>query len=299
MNTYQPEKHCSDGGFRLIGLPLLFGSLFVAAAGLGWLASFIGQWFYLIFLFPFGIAVSLVIVGAKIGQWTHLRNGVIAGVAGTFAGVVSITSMHYFDSVRFFDNPDVKQVFAALPPEMRPDTFPQYMDMMATQGVSIGRGGGGLNLGYVGSWIYWGVEMLLVTGMTFFALIGGAQEPYCSSCERWKVYRLLGTLQEKRGGLAKECVEGGDLPGLLNFVPASADGDLWLSVAECPVGGASCPLTVKLESVTVNAKKEVEKKELLEMTYPGEAIADLEALFVPVVEVVEPAKPTKKPIDDY
>ena len=296
MNTYQPEKHRSDGGFRLAGLPLLFGTLFVAAAGLGWLASFIGQWFYLIFLFPLVIAVSLVIVGAKIGQWTHLRNGFIAGIAGLFAGVVSITSMHYFDSVRYFDTPEVKQKFAALPPETRPSTFPRYMDLMAIQGVGIGKDG--LNLGYFGSWIYWGVEMLLVAGFTFYALIGGTQEPYCSSCERWKVYRELGTLRQK-GDRAKECLESGDLPGLLKLEPSPTGGDLVLSVGECPVGGGDCPITVKLESVTINAKKEVEKKELLEMTYPGEAIADLEALFVPVVEVVEPAKPTKKAIDDY
>ena len=123
-------------------------------------------------------------------------------------------------------------------------------------------------------------------------------EPYCSRCEKWKVYRALGTLQEKRDGQAKECITSGDLPGLLKFEPALEGGDLILSVAECPSGG-DCPLTVKLESVTINAKKEVEKKELLEMTYPGEALEDLEALFVPVVEVVEPAKPTKKAIDDY
>ena len=299
MNTYQPEPHASDGGFRIVGLPLLFGALFVAAAGLGWLASFIGQWFYLIFLFPFGIAVLLVIVGAKIGHWTHLRNGFIAGVAGLFAGVVSITAMHYFDSVRFYDNPEVKQVLAKMPPDARPEGFPPYMDLMATQGVSIGKGGNnGLNLGYVGSWIYWGVEMLLVAGMTFFALIGGTQEPYCSTCEKWKVYRELGTLQEK-GGRAQQCVEAGDLPRLLEHKPGSDEGDLILSVAECPVGGANCPITVKLESVTVNAKKEAEKKELLERTYPGEAVADLEELFVPTVEAVEEVKPRKRADDDY
>ena len=302
MNTYRPETHTSDGGFRLMGLPLLFGTLLVAAVALGWLASFIGQWFYLIFLFPFVIAILLVIVGAKIGQWTHLRNGLIAGIAGLFAGVVSITSMHYFDSVRFFDTPEVKQAFAALPPETRPATFPRYMDLMATQGVGIGRGGDGLNLGYVGSWIYWGVEMLLVAGMTFFALIGGTQEPYCASCQRWKVYRELGTLREKRAGHAKECLERGDLPGLLKLEPSPTGGDLVVSVGECPVGGGDCPVTVKLEAVTVNDKKEISKSELLEMTYPGEALEDLETLFVPVVEAVkanDPVKPRKRAKEDY
>ena len=72
-----------------------------------------------------------------------------------------------------------------------------------------------------------------------------------------------------------------------------------MSVAECPVGGANCPITVKLESVSINAKKEIEKKELLERTYPGEAVAELEALFVPVVEAVEEVKPRKKAKDDY
>ena len=165
---------------------------------------------------------------------------------------------------------------------------------MATEGVTIGKHG--WNLGYVGTWIYWSLEMLFVTGMTFFALIGGTQEPYCSACEKWKVYRELGTLRDKEW--ATECVKEGNLPGLLKLDPAPEGGDVILSVAECPVGGADCPITVKLEAVTVNDKQEVQKADLIEMTYPGEAVGDLETLFVPAVEEVEPVKPRKR-ADDY
>ena len=63
MNTYQPEEHHSDGGFRLVGLPLLFGTLLVAALAIGWLASWIGQFFYLILLFPLCIAGFLAVGG--------------------------------------------------------------------------------------------------------------------------------------------------------------------------------------------------------------------------------------------
>jgi hypothetical protein len=100
-------------------------------------------------------------------------------------------------------------------------------------------------------------------------------------CEKWKVYRELGTLRQN-GEMATECLESGDLASLLKLDPAPA----------------GCPLTVELESVTVNDKKEIQKSELLAMTYPGDALDDLESLFVPAVEEVEPVTP-RKSADDY
>src|SRR5881628_3245839 len=47
LPRFEPEPYQPDGGFSVVRLPLLMGVLLVAALALGWLASFIGQWFYL------------------------------------------------------------------------------------------------------------------------------------------------------------------------------------------------------------------------------------------------------------
>ena len=59
MSRFTPEDYKAEGGFSLLGVPVLLAALCVAAVGLGWLASYIGQWFYLILLFPIGLTSGI------------------------------------------------------------------------------------------------------------------------------------------------------------------------------------------------------------------------------------------------
>src|SRR5260370_42594766 len=73
-SPYQPDGGWPpSGAFRILSVAL------VAGLGLGWLASFVGQWFYLILLFPILLGGG---VGAA-GNWANrsgkVRNSLVAG----------------------------------------------------------------------------------------------------------------------------------------------------------------------------------------------------------------------------
>jgi len=295
---FHPEEYKADGGFSVFGLPILLLVLCAAGAALGWLASFIGQWFYLIVLFPVAIGIGLVIVGIFVGHMTKMRSPGVAVVLGLVSSGVAVPAMHFFDYQRFLGERatvlELAPVLENLPAGARDaksaealqvlkevrdvDSFPQYLNMEATRGITISRGKAGFNLGYIGTWIYWCVELVVVAGMTMLGLVAGAASPFCSSCNSWKDNRELGTLQKKGVDIAA-FVKNGEIERLQEQSPAKAGGDLVLSAAVCPNCKGQSSIVLKLEEVTKNAKGEEEKKEQLLLTYPGEALAELEALF--------------------
>jgi Zn ribbon nucleic-acid-binding protein len=152
------------------------------------------------------------------------------------------------------------------------------MNMEATRGVTLFRGKAGINLGYVGSWIYWCVELLVVAGMATVGLVAGAAVPFCPACNTWKEDQRLGTLQ-KRGIDVAAFLRSGEIAKLKELSPAKAGGDLVLSAAVCPNCKGQSTIVLKLVEVTKNAKGEEERKEQLQLTYPGDSLAELEALF--------------------
>jgi hypothetical protein len=72
----------------------------VNAVALGWLASFIGQWFYLVFFFPIGLGFGLVLVGVAVAGLAKMRNIGLGALLGLVAGVLTMVTMHYCDSWR-------------------------------------------------------------------------------------------------------------------------------------------------------------------------------------------------------
>ncbi len=73
-SPWRPQPYQPDGGFNLEGLPLLAGALIGAAVGLGWLISFIGQWFYAVIVFPVLVGTALMVVGKEMARITKMRN---------------------------------------------------------------------------------------------------------------------------------------------------------------------------------------------------------------------------------
>lgn len=293
MTRYTPEPYKPDGGFSLAGLPVLFFVLFVAAGAIGGLASFLGQWFYLVLLFPVGMGLALTAVGYLIGRVTKMRSVGIAILAGLISGAVSVVTMHYGDYLRFRDKVNAidpagvnfprgvdaaqfRQLVQAMLQKKGVDTFLGYMNQQATEGVTIGgRRGGGFNLGFTGSWIYWALELVVVAVITCMGIVGGTAAPFCSVCDRWKEERKLGTLDGDPQEV-KTHLEEGDLQALRDY---PTDGELHLSVHVCPGCGDEGDLAVKLQQVTKNAKGEDVTTALAHLTYPGKALADLEAVF--------------------
>jgi hypothetical protein len=308
MSRFLPDKYKPEGGFSLSGLPILLAVLCAAGVGLGWLASFIGQWFYLILLFPIGIGLGLGIVGFIVGHLTKMRSRLMAVLLGVIAASAAILSMHYFNYQRFLhkrpellkDVPpldnlpvgglDAKTLEALqlLKQIQAVDSFPSYLHQQAVQGVTISKLGrnDGNNLGYVGTWIYWGLELAAVAFAVIMLLIVGTAAPFCSACNSWKDERRLGTLQGQGGNVA-DLLNNGEIERLREHDPAPAGGNLIAKVAVCPSCKNDAPIVVKLEEVTKNQKGEESKKELVHLVYPGEALAEFETVFAAKPESTE------------
>src|SRR5262249_176076 len=95
MPRFVALTYRAEGGCDLARLPLLFLAIGALAAGLGWLASALGQAWYLILLFPLGIGMALAVVGAATVRWTRLRNPTLASLAGLVAGATAMATMHF------------------------------------------------------------------------------------------------------------------------------------------------------------------------------------------------------------
>jgi hypothetical protein len=96
---YQP-----DGGCPLLGVLLLGIVMLAAAVGLGWLTSYVGQWFYLVLLAPVGLGFVLAGLGWLMVTGTKVRHGGVVFLIGLMAGTITLVAMHYYDYLRYRDN---------------------------------------------------------------------------------------------------------------------------------------------------------------------------------------------------
>jgi hypothetical protein len=284
MSRYSPEPYKPDGGLTVVGLPILFGILTVAAVILGGIAGFIAQWFYLIIVFPAVVGFGLFGAGWLANYVAKMRNIPVAFLAGLYASCVAMGTMHYVEYRNTIEKVvrEARENKGTLPPggeeAVRSISFPQYMNLAAKAGVTIGRRGGGLNLGYWGSWIYWTVELVGVAVLALIGTVGGAAQPFCSRCGSWKDDATLGHLTGDPER-AKDALEKGKIDALAEHEPDRSRGHLRLSMPHCKTCRHRSPIDLKLERVTKNDKGEEEKNELAHVTYPGEAIDDFEGLF--------------------
>jgi hypothetical protein len=202
--------------------------------------------------------------------------------------------------------PEVQEMVKELEKEpvglaaLRVRTFPQFVDYSAQQGVSIGRAvevnrdaKKGMNLGYIGTYIYWGVEVLIVACIAFGIAASAAKKPYCLECNSWKTSQVLGSVQPPAES-AVDALQQGDLSLLTQNQPSSEEGQLLVSASVCSACGDHSTVDVKLENVTLNKKGEVQKKELAHVTYPQKSLPAISALFKSPSETTAPAPfPTK------
>jgi hypothetical protein len=276
---FKPDRYHPDGGFSASGLVALAGALALAAVGLGWLASFIGQWFYFVLIFPAAIGGGLYSTGWVVAKKLPMRNPVLGGVLGMLSGILAILAMHYSNYVRDIEKAvevlqpaDPAQVKKLLKEKIH---FGQYMDDRAKAGVRIGDPG--LNLGHLGSWLYWIAELALVVWLACAGVASAAQRPFCPACNSWKEVRLLGALPDLPSVF--EALETGDLTQLAARIAEEGAKPLVLNAAICPRCTTAADLPITLARVTRDNQNQIKLEELLHLTYPGEALAAFQAIF--------------------
>ncbi|MBY0460253.1 MAG: hypothetical protein K2V38_23300, partial [Gemmataceae bacterium] len=141
-----PFKPTFGGPASRVVVPLVAGVFTAAVLGFG--AGFLRQYLWLVLVFPalLGMAIGYI-VGSNAHAATCRRPDAVA-FAGATAGLVGVVVMHYTGCVQA----------AANAPQLRPLGFFGYLDLRCEAGVEVA----GLNLGYVGSVVYFLVEALVV-----------------------------------------------------------------------------------------------------------------------------------------
>ncbi|HEV3118700.1 MAG TPA: hypothetical protein VGY58_16745 [Gemmataceae bacterium] len=284
---YQP-----DGACPLSGMLVAAAASLLAAVVCAWLVSFVSQWIYLIFFFPLALGLGIGLGGNFGVHRGKVRNGLCAGLIGFAAGCLGMVAVHYFDYQRDLrelekEHPGMAQLWQGMGVN-----FFTYIDSTAEDGVRIGKVGHGndkgMNLGYVGSYIYWALEVLGVGIIGFAMMRHSARAPFCSACNTWKAERKLGQVVMPAREV-EQAIVSGEIVRLADADFGDVKGQLVIKAAVCPNCGSEAPVDVRLEQITVNAKGEQKAAELAHVTYPGQALAVLESLAQPSPS---PAPPT-------
>jgi hypothetical protein len=214
-NNVTPKPYVSDGGFSLSGMMITMGVGMTTALTVGVLAGIIGQYFYMVLIFP--LVIGGVVGGAQVLMIdkSRIRNPMICGVSGLLAGIVAVVAMHYVDYFVFQQSmKDDAAQFAELlqgsadledgdpflealveyqnDPEIieanNIDSFIGYVDWSAKQGVELSSAtstSSGSNLGYIGTYVYWGFEALVIAGLCVMMTRKRSAQPFCVACDRW------------------------------------------------------------------------------------------------------------------
>ncbi|MCA9264764.1 MAG: hypothetical protein KDA60_12980, partial [Planctomycetales bacterium] len=228
LGSYLPKVYTTDGGFSMFGLTLSTAVGVSVACVIGLLFGVLGQYFYVILAFP--VLIGLAVGGTQVFaiKKTKTRSVFASGAAGLAAGTVAVVSMHYVDFVVFqramatneqheqmlqealdeTEDNEERQILTQMLTDYRNDadviaaknatTLLSYVDYAAKEGVELTASRHGttpINLGYAGTYIYWGIEALIIAAITATMARKRSAEPFCQTCDEWCVERELGSLQ--------------------------------------------------------------------------------------------------------
>jgi len=299
---YSPSPYRPSGGFSPMGVLVMLVLAVAAGVAVGVVGGIVKNWLYLVLLFPmaFGMAVGgATMLAVKRGK---VRSPMLASAVALIGGLTVIPVVHAVGYYQFRQelghvDESTRAIARVVSPDAIPDelaqqgvtanairmlrvsSFPEYVDAMAHEGVSISRhSSSGMNLGYVGSYIYWGVEVGLVVLLAITLARRAAAAPFCDPCESWMSDRLLGGLAPPPEDAAR-AVAGGDLDQLRAQQPSRDASVLGLWLSTCARCGVSSTGNLRLTQTRTTSKGKTTHKTLAHATYPGHAIPAIEGLF--------------------
>ncbi len=209
----------------LKGLSLLFGGLLITGVIIGAIASFVGNYIYLILLFPMvmGLIAGFVLKSIVVSE--KIRSSFVVVIAGIFSAVLIYGSMHFFDYLQFRNSlaKVIQQRAIAANGTAAPEenvqayidyllaeetNFPGFLGFVlleAKEGMTISEVGAGshgtpLNLKAF-TWLLWFVEMCLIGGIAMGAAYKIAKDLFCEQCDTWVPQ------QEHVGGVKPEFLD--------------------------------------------------------------------------------------------
>lgn len=199
MQPYQPSNQVP-----FTGLLLLAGAAVLGGAAIGVAVHFAAKLVYLIILFPLlmgGAAGLLLKFAIKIGK---VRSPAMAMIFAVVAALVIYASYWTAEYVGFradirqyineeYGQQDQADIDAFIDDVLIEETgttgFAGFFLFTSKEGVTLSRAGfssgGGINLGEIGSYIYYLIELIII----LVAAIGPARktalQPFCETCDVW------------------------------------------------------------------------------------------------------------------
>jgi hypothetical protein len=275
---FDVEPYRPRGSAPVLGTVLLFAGLTAVAVGVGLVVGLIRIRFYPVLLFPVLAGLLLGAAGAGLVRLFKVRSLAILLAAALTGGVATIAASHIVSYREYLSAIEHEDPAALALIQQRGFNFLGYVDTVeAVDGVHIGKPPpNGVNLGYYGSYVYWGTEALVVAAAAFALMRLAARSPFCARCATWKRRQVVGALDTPFPDRGLQGLREGEVHRLLRkAAPAGGEG-LFLKVSSCPRCRAAAPADVALELHVKDAKGHVETKELAHYTYPGDVLRFLD-----------------------
>lgn len=281
MKPYQPSNKVPSSGFTWMLLSAIAGG--VVIGGITWAIS---NLIYLLILFPIGMGFAGGAANSFGVRQGKVRNPLIAGAVGVFTGLVIYATFFGGDYLKFKQAASEEITKAAgqeidsATKEKLIDTFLAektqstgilgFVKYSAQQGVNIGKvGTKGFTLNEPLTWIYWLIELGIISGISGAIAYGSAKDPFCEGCDRWyDNKKRVGNVDENLSQRFLELVNQDNLPRAGEQVDPAANivvNSLEVHLQECP----NCPTgdaILTIDRASTNSNGNLELKQVLQGT---------------------------------
>jgi hypothetical protein len=263
------------------GVLLLFTALPVAGFVVGLIVSTVADSVYFAVLSSLAMGSVVGAVGWWLVRLGKARSVTVAVVAAAFAGVITMFGLHTGEYWRSLSVWEAQVPGTRIKELSDPTSFWRFLDRQAEAGLSFGHksrpGATVTNLGYAASYAYWVSEVVLAGFMVFALLRGGAQQPCCELCRRWKQEQSLGHLPHGQAKQILAALRAGDVLTVLRETAPPGQVGLLLTAATCPVCRANAPIDITLDWWTFNPNGRTQRRRVGRVRYPGDVLAFLDA----------------------
>jgi hypothetical protein len=248
----------------------LFAAAIVAAAGAAWLYQALMTWIpyiYVNFILCAGFGAALGVAGAYAVRRGHCRNRIVALVLSIPLAAAGIGASYYWayrSTLSAIAEKNPETPIEAIRGEV---TFERWIDARKEAGWTMTSSHSSSSrksspdISGAAVLVIWGLEALILLGITVLVVDTEAAKPYCERCEKWCTPKPL-TLGGLGAADVEHAVQLGDLMPLVD-IQVRADGDparsLLLTGNVCEGCSDTAFLSVD-EKTTTQGKKQASVK---------------------------------------